>query len=309
MPLGVETSRVIALEREVLRLFHGGCQMPVGVYAEFDDEKELYSVHASRAASVTDWPVNVFLQSANYSTLPQNIVDRILQVKPDSVFITREVNVNSHFRAVLEGSSFKVHGWPLIETKLIPINKLPECSWIFFASKQAVKYFFRQSPAITNQKFGCIGKSTAEALRAEGRRAEFIGASTDTRLTGKQFAARVGSEKVLFPQAKGSLRSVQQQFVRKEQVIDLPVYETIQRDSDKVPECGIMVFTSPSNVEAFFKKYKLSKFQRIVAMGDATAAALREHGIHHPGMPDAFDEAALARAVFTVSGRNTSTGG
>jgi len=128
-------------------------------------------------------------------------------------------------------------------------------------------------------------------------------------LTGKQFAARVGSEKVLFPQAKGSLRSVQQQFVRKEQVIDLPVYETIQRDSAIVPECGIMVFTSPSNVEAFFKKYKLSKSQRIVAMGDATAAALREYGIHHPGMPDAFDEAALARAVFTVSGRNTSTGG
>lgn len=300
----VEVARTIGLEREVLRLFQGGCQMPVGVFAEWDDEQEIYRVRASRAATVNDPPVNVFLQSGNYATLPQHVVHRILTVEPDTVFITRDVNEKSHFKNVLEGTLFRVNGWPLIETKAIPFRKLPECSWIFFASKQAVKYFFAQRPMLTGQKFGCIGKSTADALRAEGHRAEFIGSQTDTRLIGKQFAARVGSEKVLFPQAKGSMRSVQQQFVRKDQVIDLPVYETIKREEAQIPPCGIVVFTSPSNVDAYFQRYAINKNQRVVAMGDATAAALREHGVHHPGMPDTFDEAGLARAVFSVSGRN-----
>lgn len=296
-------ARVIGLERKVLNLFEGGCQMPVGVFAEFDEENELYKLRASRAKTWSDRPVNVYLESKNYSTLAQHTVDRINNVQPGSVFITREVNENSHFRNVLEGNGFVVAGYPLIETKLIPFQQLPAFQWVFFASKNAVKYFFRQRPALNGQKFGCVGKATADALRAEGHRAEFIGSHTDTRLIGKQFAARVGSEIVLFPQAKGSMRSIQQQFVKKDQVIDLPVYETIQRNTETIPPTDIIVFTSPSNVEAYFEKHAVNNAQKVVAMGDATAAALRKHSIHHPGMPDTFDEAGLARAVFSVAGR------
>ena len=296
-------SRVIGLERKVLQLFQGGRQMPVGVYAEYDDETELYRIRASRSQTWADRPVNVCLESKTYETLAQHTVDRINNVRPGAVFITREVNENSHFRNVLEGNGFTVAGRPLIETKLIPFSTLPACRWIFFASKNAVKYFFRQQPRLDGQKFGCVGKTTADALRAEGYRAEFIGSQADTRLIGKQFAARVGSETVLFPQAKGSMRSVQQQFVKKDQVVDLPVYETIQRNADAIPAADILVFTSPSNVEAYFEKHTVLSSQTVVAMGDATASALRKHSIHHPGMPDTFDEAGLARAVFVVAGR------
>jgi uroporphyrinogen-III synthase len=104
------------------------------------------------------------------------------------------------------------------------------------------------------------------------------------------------------------MRSIQQQFVRKDQVIDLAVYETIKRENEAVPAAEIMVFTSPSNVEAFFEKHTISARQAVVAMGEATAAALREHRILHPGMPDMFDEAGLARAVFSVSCRLAEAG-
>lgn len=298
-----DVARVIGLERKVLNLFQGGCQMPVGAYAEYDDEREVYRIRASRSAEWNDQPVSVCLESGNLNTLAHHTVDRILGVQPASVFITRIVQAGGHFRNVLEGNGFTVTGRPLIETKLLPFKNLPESSWIFFSSKNAVKYFFRQKPVLTGQKFGCVGKATAEALRAEGVRAEFIGSQSDTRMTGKQFAALVGNGTVVFPQAKGSMRSIQQQFVRKNQVVDLPVYETVKLNDAPVPAASIMVFTSPSNVEAFFERNTLSKEQAVVAMGDATAAALREHHIHHPGMPDTFDEAGLARAVFGVSGR------
>lgn len=298
-----EVANIIGLERKVLNLFQGGCQMPVGVYAEYDDERDVYILRASRAITWEDRPVAVCLESDNIDTLPYHAVERIKNIRPGAVFITREVSMNSHFRLVLEGNGFSVSGTPLIETRIIPFRNLPDHTWIFFASKNAVKYFFRQQPDVSGKKFGCIGKSTADELRANGYRAEFIGSQADTRLIGKQFAARVGSERVLFPQAKGSMRSVQLQFVKKDQAIDLPVYETLELGVDQIPAADIMVFTSPSNVEAFFAKHSVSKQQAIVAMGDATAATLRKYNIHHPGMPDTFDEAGLARAVFGVSAR------
>lgn len=298
-----EVEANIRLERTVLQLFEGGCHMPVGAFAEYDETLEVFRLRASRSATWEDVPVSVCLESKSSDNLASNVVERIRNIRPGTVFITRDVSENSHFRLVLEGNGFKVQGRPLIETRIIPFHSLPECEWIFFASKNAVRYFFRQKPVLSGQKFGCVGKATADALRAEGVRAEFIGSHADTRLTGKQFAAKAGSGKVLFPTAKGSMRSIQQQFVKKDQVIDLPVYETIQRSDEPVPESEIMVFTSPSNVEAFFEKHSLKKNQAVVAMGDATAASLRKFGIHHPGLPDTFDEAGLARAVFGVSAR------
>jgi len=123
-------------------------------------------------------------------------------------------------------------------------------------------------------------------------------------MTGKQFAAKVGDGKVLFPQAKGSMRSIQQQFVKLGQVINLPVYETIKKNDGEMPQADILVFTSPSNVEAWFERFTISKTQKVVAMGDATANALRQHNIHGCGQPDTFDDSGLARAVFSISSSN-----
>ena len=111
----------------------------------------------------------------------------------------------------------------------------------------------------------------------------------------------MGNGKVLFPQVKGSLRTIQQQFVKHDQVIDLPVYETIKRNDGDMPQADILVFTSPSNVEAWFERFTISKDQKVVAMGDATAHVLSQHNIHGCAKPDTFDDAGLARAVFSIS--------
>lgn len=294
----------IGIERKVLNLFQGGCQMPVGAYAEYDDETEMYSVRVSKAAAWDTKPVSVYSESKDPSVLAQRVVDKIHAVKPATVFITREDRRDDYLRAVLTGNGFRYSGKAMIETTLIPFRVMPDCDWVFFSSKQAVKYFFEQHPNLGEQKFGAVGKITADAIRHYGKRADFIGSSTDTRMTGKQFAAKVGDGKVLFPQAKGSMRSIQQQFVKLGQVINLPVYETIKKNDGEMPQADILVFTSPSNVEAWFERFTISKTQKVVAMGDATANALRQHNIHGCGQPDAFDDAGLARAVFSISSSN-----
>ena len=300
-----EVAAMIGVERKVLNLFHGGCQMPVGVYCEYDEDSELYKAWTSKSESWETLPVGVYLESKNPGTLAERIVSKIKSITPTPVFITRNKKQDDYFFRILSHHGFRTEGKSLIEMKPVPLRAFPVTDWIFFSSKNAVTFFFLQKPQLENQKFGCIGKSTADAIRKFGKRAEFIGTSTDTKMTGKQFASRVGSGTVLFPMAKGSMRSVQQGFVKAGQTTDLPVYETIQTDFDiPVSSFGIFVFTSPSNVEAFFSKNKLDRSAKVIAMGEATAGTLKKHGVLHPSLTDAFDDLALARSVFTASASN-----
>src|SRR6185436_15800544 len=103
---------------------------------------------------------------------------------------------------------------------------------------------------------------------------------------------------VLFPQAKGSLRSVQNGFVSEKQVVNLVVYETLKRNEEEIPLTDIILFTSPSNVDAYFEKNKVLPSQKIIAMGEATASGLKKYGVHKAVLPDTFESMGLVRAVM-----------
>jgi phosphoglycolate phosphatase len=77
---------------------------------------------------------------------------------------------------------------------------------------------------------------------------------------GKQFSSKIGSAKVLFPIARGSMQSVQQQIVKRDNVINLEVYATLKHSQVVGAENGLIIFTSPSNVEAFFESSGLGHY-------------------------------------------------
>jgi len=146
----------------------------------------------------------------------------------------------------------------------------------------------------------CVGKATSDELRSCGHRAEFIGQSTDTKLIGKQFAAKVGNAKVLFPVARESMQSIQNQFPKRENAINLVVYATLKHSFEIPDDTDIVIFTSPSNVEAFFEKNKLKENQKAVAMGDATKSALMRKKIKENviSTPITFDDLGLFQSVL-----------
>lgn len=300
-----DVKSTIDIERKILNLFDGGCQLPLGAYCtkqENEDGEEIFQVHVSLANSSSEIPKYFYFERKNAEGSAEKIVEKIKKSKASKIFISRDERKNDVFVNCLKSHKYKVFSKTLIDTKIIKIRPFPKTEWIFFSSKNGVKYFFEQNPQLLpNVKFGCIGKATSAELRAQGKKADFIGYSTDSKLTGKQFASRIGSKKVLFPQAKGSLRTIQQQFTYKEQIIDLPVYETIKQNEELIPDVDILVFTSPSNVEAFLEKNKIKENQKIVAMGDATANALREKGFKANAMPPSFDDIGLLKAVFSIS--------
>lgn len=294
-----EVKETIDIERKVLNLLQGGCQLPLGVYCEKDEgDEELFKVWAAKSESWDKVPVYVYFESKRKEDLPEFIVSRLTNVKPASVFITRHPRENDVFKNVLSSHGFNIESRSLIEMKMIPMKETEPCSWVFFSSKHAVKYFFEQKPKMENVKIGAVGKGTADAIRKYGKKPDFIGYSTDTRMTARQFASTAGSAKVLFPQAKGSLRSIQQQMNPK-QVVNVLVYETIKHPATDLPKAEIVVFTSPSNVDAFFETNSLSPAQKVVAMGGATAGALQKKGIKKIKQPASFDDIGLVQAVMS----------
>ena len=299
-----EVATKINIERKVLNLFDGGCQLPLGVYCEkgFDaEENTIYKVWVSKAADANKAPIYSYYEKTETEQFAQEIVAHLNAIKPCKIFITRNLQAHHLFSSSLMAQGFEVHGISLITFNTIAMKNMPQTDWIFFSSKHAVENFFKQKPIIAHQKFGAIGKSTADAIRKFGKRAEFIGQSTDTKTIGKQFAARAGSASVLFPIAKGSLRSVQSQFIKKEQTIDINVYETIEHNDAQLPVADILIFTSPSNVNAFFKENKFETHHQIIAMGGATEAELRKHGVRKCTLPNSFDDLGILQAVYKIA--------
>jgi len=300
-----EVAETIAVERKILNLFDGGCQLPLGVICEKEENEKgetIYKVRISKADSWNKFPKYVYVESKKIYGLAEKVVEKIKNIKPCSVFISRDFRKNDFFKNCLKANGYKVFAQSLIEIKQIPMRKFMKTDWVFFSSKNAVKHFFEQKPNVERTKFGAVGKSTAEAIRKYGKRAEFIGSSDDTRMTGKKFSALVGSKTVLFPQAKESMKTIQLQLPKKENVIDVIVYETIKNSDCQLPiaNCQLLVFSSPSNVEAFFEKNKISDEQKVVAIGNATANALNSFGIKANKLPASFDDLGLVQAVMSI---------
>ena len=221
----------------------------------------------------------------------------------------------------LAANGYDVVGKPLIAIKQITFKKFPDTDWVFFSSKNAVRHFFsalgdrlpdssadgqkstsggEQNSVGDKVKYAVIGKATAAELRKYGKKADFIGYSADTKLTGKQFASATNGGIVLFPQARGSLRTIQQQFVDTNKVKDLVVYETIQLEDVEIPKTEIIIFTSPSNVNAYFETNEISPEQKVIAMGNAAGNVLRQFGVQKYTMPNTFDDLGILHAVFGV---------
>lgn len=293
----------INIERRVLNLLDGGCQLPLGVFCdnELNDlDKKLFKVWVSVADAWNTQPKHLYYETTNTEDLPEKIVEHIHRIKPKSIFISRDAHESNNLNRWLTSLGFTIESKSLIDLKKLTIKDLPKSDWLFFSSKHAVEFFFMQKPDIGTTKIGCIGKSTSQAIRELGLRADFIGQSADTKLVGKQFSARVGLGKVVFPVARESMRTIQWQFPKQQNVIDLPIYAALKVPHIVPETTDILVFTSPSNAESYLEKNKIHPHQKVIAMGEATEKSLLKAKVKADQIskPYSFDDLGLYRAIL-----------
>ena len=295
----------INIERRILNLLDGGCQLPLGVYCDVelnDQDRKLFKVWVSCADAWDKQPKQLYYETTNTEDLPEKIVEHLHRISAKNIFISRDAHENNNLNRWLTNLGFTVESKSLIDLKKLTIKELPKSDWLFFSSKHAVEFFFMQKPDIGTTKIGCIGKSTSQAIRELGLRADFIGQSTDTKLVGKQFSARVGLGKVVFPIPRDSMRTIQWQFPKQQNVIDLPIYATLKVPHEVAETTDLLVFTSPSNAESYLEKNKIHPHQKIIAMGEATQKSLLKAKVKETQIttPTSFDDLGLFRAILST---------
>lgn len=299
-----ETAEEIAVERKVLNLFEGGCHMPLGCYCKKEDGQ--FEVWTSKAETDEHFPDRLFYRVENLDGLAEKIVSKFAvdRKKPAKVFISREIGEHSYFRKALEKHKIEIEGRSLIRTFPI-VNKLDpfylkNIDWIFFSSRNAVDYFFKLEPALSKKiRFGVVGRGSEDALRKHGHLAGFVGESGDIQEIAEEFAKLVAGQRVMFPRAQDSLLSIQKSLGADTKVVDLPIYETVVEDDIDQTHADVLIFTSPSNVDAYFADNLLDPGQQVIAIGNSTGKKFEEMGVKY-SLPYSPDEIGLSEAVFGI---------
>jgi hydroxymethylbilane synthase len=267
----VEIQHRIAVERGVLNLFNGGCQLPLGVYCE--KENNTFKVSVSKAENAHKAPVRMYFESDSNVGMHQHIVNAFKSIQPKNVFISSGESDFTFFQKSLRDNGFKVHAESLIEVSAVPFKEFPKTDWIFFNSKNAARFFFASKPEIGNSKIAAVGIATATYIRSLGFDVSFVGEEHSTKITAKSFAKKLQKESVLFPQSKQSLQTIAANIPAEQRFV-LDVYETVEKDDKLELDCEIIVFTSPSNVRAFLQKNTLEE-KKVISIGSATAFSLQ----------------------------------
>ncbi|MBN8693546.1 MAG: uroporphyrinogen-III synthase [Bacteroidetes bacterium] len=222
-------------------------------------------------------------------------------LKNKSIFISRKIENTSIFNKLITEYDVSLNATSLISIVRIPFSYTPKTDWIFFTSKNAINFFFAQNPDINDSiKYGVISNSSANELKLHKKEAHFIGQGTDLLKIAKTFRETLGNASVLFPQAMDSMQTIQKQLAFSNTVYNLYTYKTIIQTNINVPYADILVFTSPSNVTAYYNQYKPDSRQIIIGMGNSTKYRLSEFGVKNVLVPAEFSENGLYKCIIDI---------
>ena len=150
---------------------------------------------------------------------------------------------------------------------------------------------------LKSKKIAAFGEATGKHIQKNGLKVDFIGKESPTNVA-QEFSTVVNSnEIVFFPSSNKSLGTVQSIIDNRNKII-VETYQTLLIDK-KVENHDYLVFTSPSNVEAFLLSNKVNN-QKIISIGPSTTKALKNAGIVNVLESFQSSELALADAVFSL---------
>ena len=153
----------------------------------------------------------------------------------------------------------------LLRFEFVPFVPRFRADWWFFYSPRAVEFAAFLLP--NGAKVAAMGSGTAAALSPH--KVDFIGEGSPAAVA-EQFAAVAAGQRVFFPRARQSRRSVEKILEKRIVAEDAVCY-----DNQAVPPpspilADVYVFTSPLNVAAYFNHYDLPDDARTVALGPST---------------------------------------
>lgn len=214
------------------------------------------------------------------------------------MFVTKHIGDDSLFKSQLIPKEITIEGVSLITFSANSVATIPEADWLFFTSKNAVRFYFEKGNKADNKKIGCVGKGTFKTLAKYVDRIDFVGDQIDIKAVASEFNTVLGKNRCVFPISNISKRTIQKHLSNQDNAIDLVVYNTEEKEDFNCENPDIIVFTSPSNVRAFTKKYGTQLKAKIIAMGPSTAKELTDIGITSYSLPKSTGEIGLIDCIL-----------
>lgn len=292
----------VEAERGLLNRFAGGCNLPLGAYAECEDGVVL---HALYAAYDRDGKPHAF-RSTHRDSTPERAAEAVFadllnqksrwakSEKPLSgrmVVVTRPATAVDGLKEAVEAMGGELLAVPTLAFEPIvmelpvPENRLWErYDWILFTSQNAVYYFTgmcRHKPA--GLKVGAVGRATASALEQAGWSVDLVNSGPDGGDFATQFLATVGpAHRVLWPTGETHRTELPNALIAEGVTVEpWLIYRTISPPhADRVPKERVhphwILATSPEAGRRFVEMYGRPEGARWVAIGPTTQMALQE---------------------------------
>lgn len=205
--------------------------------------------------------------------------------------------------------SFEWIQWPVLDFQKIEVSKdlLAKVTdkpfeWIVFTSPRAV-HFWTETMVEAGLDFpletqvACIGESTSEVASSDGYTPDFYPTEPGSEIFLEEFEdlIKTNAQKptVIIPMAEGGRLKIAERLAELGCAVTVvPLYRTKSRSNlaNSVPGgslegVSVVVFTSPSSVEAVLGAVQLPKEAKVVAIGAFTREHLKKRGIDSQLLP------------------------
>ena len=146
---------------------------------------------------------------------------------------------------------------------------------LIFTSKNGVEAIDRVDKVWKEKEIYSIGSGTTKAIKEKGADVAYTAKSSYGDDFAKEIGEKLLGKRVLFPRAK--IVTSHLNSILKNNGIDLSeiiVYETVCNSEDlSKPEQGsVIIFSSPSTIECFFKRFAWDESYKAVVIGKKTAS-------------------------------------
>ncbi|MCC6671846.1 MAG: hydroxymethylbilane synthase [Planctomycetes bacterium] len=308
-------ARCVQAERDLLAAMGGGCSLPLGVLAtaepggEFRLQAALFGGSPAVALRAdqrgTDLPALVRTIAAPWAPLIGAPLhgQRVLVLRPGGMGGDLAQSL------AVAGASVECVAWTRTEelppdrTALAAVCAAPALA---FTSARAVERFAALAPecrrALAAARTFAVGAATAAALRAAGASPLVADGSGGSALAAHLAAALPRGSAVGFPCAlerhAGLERDAAAAGLR---VVPLPLYRTVADPAapDARGPADVVLLTSPSAVRAWLQRPRRPVVRHCVAIGPATAAAMRDAGLRVAAEAPRADLAPVVAALRT----------
>ena len=190
-----------------------------------------------------------------------------------TLFISTDLDID--LVTQLEEAGFKVYAQSLLQ--IDPVDfELPnnKADWIFFYSKNGIKYFYQKARFVPDVKYGVMGDASAQLFESLTQRVpDYIAKGSSLQINQELNNLLAGSV-VCAPQAADSLNFLEN-IESIKYLHSLVVYKSTKLKSFDLPAFSNLAFTSPMNAQAYFE-HSTYQNETVYAVGATTAKAIEE---------------------------------